>query len=361
MQKRLGWMVLSCTALGWMVLGSASYAGAQDLRACGGEAGFPAWVQSGVYSGTIGTLPVYLQVSRDHPDRLAYFYQSKGVNIELSAFHDGDDLILQEQALNRAEGRLVSTGCLHLKASGKDLTGRWAKPDATGAMNVTFRPLNVMALPLNLPSSPGLLKMRRENPLAFLKLNRPWTKVTGGFKTPYSGLFYPRLPGATAALNTFMQDKQLEYAAQKLDCTSMGGNSPADAVWFGVTTTFKFQTPHLLSITEGGDGYCGGAHPFLIFTAYTVNRQTGTPFKPTDLWPKLTPTRLLQLYSRQFKADFEGTDGLQTMLTKNGLAIYNDNYSEAARSARTESVTLPYAGLKAEANPKSPYYRDIYH
>lgn len=159
------------------------------------------------------------------------------------------------------------------------------------------------------------------------------------------------------------------YASEKLDCASMAGSSPADGLWFNMKPRSDFQTAHLLSVSETGDGYCGGAHPFLIFKAYTVNKATAKPFKPSDLWPKLTLARLQQLYNTQLKksnkdcaeaafGDFPSD--LQTMLTAKGLAIYSDNYPEVARPCRTVDVTIPYAALKAEANLKSPYYRDIY-
>lgn len=358
------------TRLAWLaVLLLGASAGAQDLKACGGEAGYPAWVKNGVYSGQIGKLPITLQINRQNPDQTAYFYDSKGVNIELAPFHTGEQLILQESGWNSAEWRQIATGCLTLTQSGANLTGRWTKPDATSPLAVKLTPLNVAAVPLRLPSSPGLLKLRQSDPLAFLKFNRPWVKVAGGYKEPYSGLFYPRLTPATPALNAFLQDQQLQYAAETVDCTSLAGGSSNQDMWFNVNPSFQFQTPQLLSVLEAGDAYCGGAHPSLIFSAYTVNKATAKPFKPGDLWPKLTDARLQQMYSKQLAAtDKECHDATfdeftappNTMLTAKGLAIYSDNYPEVARSCRTVDVTIPYAALKAEANPKSPYYRDIY-
>lgn len=354
----------------WLAgLALAAHAGAQELQACGGEKGFPAWVQGGVYSGTIGKLPIYLQLSRQNTDQTAYFYQSKGVNLQLTPFHDGEGLILQESGWNVSEGREVSTGCLSLSASGKNLTGRWTTPDVKGAQPVTLTPLNVAALPLNLPASPKLLEMKKTEPLTFLKLNRPWVKVIGGLKEPYSGIVFPRPAGATAALNSFLQDHQLDYAAQALDCSSMMSGRKED-LWFDFKASIDFQTPHLLSLTEGGTGYCGGAHPFLMFTVYTVNKQTGKLFKPTDLWPKLTSARLEKIYIQRFPRDKEmaqcreetayGVAGLQWQLTREGLAVFNNGFSEASRACRTQDVTLPYAQLRAEANRSSPYYREIY-
>ncbi|WP_291424934.1 hypothetical protein [Deinococcus sp.] len=339
-------------------------AGAQNLQACGGEKGYPAWVKDGVYSGAIGKLPVTLQIKRGVSDQTAYFYRSYGVDLPLTAFHDGERLILQESAYNRAANREFATGCFRLGRSGAGqagagLQGDWTTPDARKKLAVSLAPLNVAGVPLRLAASAGVAQLRRDSPLTFLKLNRPWQKVPGGLKEPYSGLIFPRPAYASAALNAFLQDRQLKYAADVLDCRSqMLGME--DEFYFDFQAAPQFQTPHLLSLIEGGEGYCGGAHPFSMFTPYTVDKQTGKKFQPSDLWPRLTPERLLQLYSRKYKPDFEGTDGLQTMLTRHGLAIYNDNYPEFNRSVRTFDVTIPYAQLRAEADPKSPYYRDLY-
>lgn len=354
----------------WLAgLALAAHAGAQELQACGGEKGFPAWVQGGVYSGTIGKLPIYLQLSRQNSDQTAYFYQSKGVNLQLTPFHDGEVLILQESGWNVSEGREVSTGCLSLSASGKNLTGRWTTPDVKGAQPVTLTPLNVAALPLNLPASPHLQKLRQTDPLSFIKLNRPLLKVAGGLKEPYSGIVYPRIAGANAALNAFLQDRQMGYVLEALDCRSQVGQP--DEYTYTVEGKVTWQSNKLLSFSDNVGYYCGGAHPDGYTSDQIFDRQTLKEIRPSAIWPKLTPTRLKALYigasttpkdvdptCRDALADMD-SGGMGAALTSKGLEIMDSGLPHVA-AACGGGVVIPYAALRAEANKKSVYYREIY-
>ncbi|MDB5044223.1 MAG: hypothetical protein JWQ08_273 [Deinococcus sp.] len=375
----------SCRSLAFLLCaGLASGAAAQDqeLKACGGAAGAPAWaaasIKSGVlYRGTVGSLPVVLQLGAGADGvggEARYYYERKGVNIELTPFRSGESLILQEEVwTGPMEGRVV-TGCLTLSRlplnnTAAGFTGTWAKANGQGKLPVRLSPLNVLVMPLKLPTSPGLLKLRTADPLAFLKLNQAWT-VQAGAKTvrePLSGIAYPRVPGASAGLSAALQDQQLGHAVSALDCQSMLGSSDM-AEGYELNAVITYTSAKLVSLREDAGYYCGGAHPDNYTVGVMLDRATGRAVPLSAIWPKLTDARQKALYLNHLPAevDAECRDVLREMgseftfhLTPAGLNLTPTSLPHVV-GACAETAVLPFASLKADANAQGAYYREFY-
>lgn len=160
-----------------LALGSSALAQGAPV-ACRGQPGVPAWAGPGVFWGTLGGGPVALRLGPgDDGERARYFYERRGVNITLVPTHQRETLLLREEVWTLSGTEV--TGCLRLERAGTGLRGSWTSPDGKRTLPVTLAPLDVTRLPLNLPDSPGLRKLRASDPLAFLKLNRAWVKEAG--------------------------------------------------------------------------------------------------------------------------------------------------------------------------------------
>lgn len=357
--------------LSLLALALCAQAGAQAVRGCGGSPGWPAWAGSGTFQGTLGPQAVGLRLDRQNSLGTRYVYRRLGLPIDLEPLRDGQRLILQE-TVRRTFDRRVVTGCFTLTPTPGGLSGQWRRPGGGAAQPVRLRAYDAARQPLKLPPSPELLRLRREDPLNFLRLNRPLRQTGHTLNEGLSGLSYPLSAPVTPGVRAALQDRLLLQAADKLDCRALAPeqSDSGEGFWFDFRATLPFQTARLLGVEENGTAYCGGAHPSLIFAAFTLDRQTGRRFTPTDLWPRLSAARLGTLYLRGFpqSGDLAQCAGelrgdapeLHWTLTRRGLALYSDDFSEASRVCRTRAVTLPYTTLRAEANRASPYFRDVY-
>ena len=287
---------------------------AQPLIECGGAASLSLMpgVKPGIYQGMLAGKRISLQVigkratqeRYDPTDR--YTYDQHGIDIQLNRGRTrGGALLLAEFTADYPA--LNARGCFELRPGAGGLVGKWYTPDKARTYPLTLSPVNVAAMPLALPSTPGLLALRRSDPFIFLKLNRPWKTVKGGVIEPLSRVSYPR--GAGAALNAALQDRQLSLAADALDCSAGAFASFGDADPQGNTTvgTATFRSAHLLSIREGYEADCGGAHPDSGTVGRTLDQQTGQLLilsgTPDSLWAKLTPTMLLKVYLAGYPKD----------------------------------------------------------
>lgn len=351
--------VVAALALGT----SASAAG------CGGTDGPPAWTQPGVYRGTVGTQAVHLAIQREGTELTgAYFYDRRKVDLPLTLGRRGETLVAQEEVWSGPEAGLKVTGCLTLSRVGTGLKGQWRRPDGGQPLPVTLAPLDVTRLPLNLPDSPGLRKLRTSDPLAFLKLNRPWGAAPDGtsIREPLTGLTYPRVPGGSAALNAALQDRQLLHAANALGCRSQLGDAPAGGDGYTLTARVTFRSPLLLSVAENAGYYCGGAHPDAFDVGLILNRAGGREVPVMAIWPGLTVPRLNSLYLARVKAEADCREALRDRsptftanLTPAGLAVTPTGLPHVV-FACAETVVLPYVSLRGWADPKGVYFRDLY-
>lgn len=350
------------------LLGAASLglAGAQDVQACGGAPGFPVWVKDGVYQGTLGRQAIVLRVVRNPKEELssAYFYQRKGVKIELTPFQRGNSLIWQESIWNTQAGSKVTTGCFELSQSGAGFKGTWTTPDNKNPLPVTLTPVNAAAVKLALPASPDLLNLQRTNPFAFLAVNHPWVKVGNAVREPFTGVNFPRLPNGRAAENAWLQDQQIGSVLDALECRSMVQNYDQDT--YNVQARLTWQGSKLLSLREEVGTYCGGAHPESWVDVGIYDRASLKPVNVKSIWPKLSQARLKTLFMQTPEFEQDCREVIQDEYVKmiaglsaKGLELVASGVPHAAAPCGGPLV-VPFANLKAEANTNSAYYREIY-
>ncbi|GGL13312.1 hypothetical protein GCM10010844_35180 [Deinococcus radiotolerans] len=344
-------------------------AGAQ-AASCGAAPGLPDWARGGTYRGTLGSLPVAL--SLDPKGESLYFYEGRSLDLLLEAGHAGNQLVLQESVRRTLGSDPVVTGCFTLMPSGTSLKGTWQAPGAQGPQEVVLTPLDATRLPLRLPLSPGLSVLRRDHPLTFLKLNRPWVTAADGrsVREPLSGVRYPRVPGASAALNAALQDRQLRHAADALDCRA---TLPEDAQrdpqeGYNANVQVTLLNARLLSLREDVDYYCGGAHPDNWTQGVILDRATGRAVPLTTLFPKLSAARQNTLYLNAARGAVdaecltvlrETTLDFTAHLSAQGLNLTPSGLPHVV-AACAETVTLPYAALRGDANLSSAYVRTLY-
>ncbi|WP_415786574.1 hypothetical protein [Deinococcus saxicola] len=374
MQRWLCLLVLSVvTPAGAQAVGTQAV-GTQDLQKCGGVLNPPGWTRSGVYSGLLGIRAITLGLDIQDSDSSRYFYAGRPLDLRLRTFHSGETLILQEEVRRSLGSAPVVTGCFMLTRTAGGLRGSWkapgtVKPGTVKALKVSLEPLNVAKLPLKLPPSPGLQKLRSSDPLAFVKLNRAWVVSADGHsvREPLSGLEYPRLPDTSAALQAALQDRLLFNAVNALEC---GSSLPEDSQGNGYNlhADVTLLTSRLISLRENTDYYCGGAHPGNFTVGLILDRVKGRPVPLATLWPSLTPTRLKALYLAASGSDpaSECDDVLRDMessfavsLSSGGLTLTPDLLPHVV-SACAESVVIPYGQLRRGANVGSPYFADLY-
>ncbi len=350
---------------------AATSAGAQTFDSCGGTGGFVKWAKTGTYQGTIGGTPITLQINLSETGQdAAYFYNGKGVDINLQAFKSGNQLILQETAYKQNVSAPVVTGCFTLTANGTRLVGTWNKSKSTSTQKVALNVVNSSKVPLALLASPDLIKMRKEDPYNFFKMNHSWitTRNTLLIKEPYSGLSYPRIDRASAGLNMAFQDRQMANALYSLDCISMLPEPVSKDDGYELTTTITLNSTHLVSLEEANSYYCGGAHPDHSLTGFIWDKKSGQAVKLDAIWPKLTLDKQKELYLKHILTDVdpECLPEYKTMppeftssLSLKGLNLTPTSFPHAM-AACAKSVEIPYGEIRAEASTQSLYFKDLY-
>ena len=363
---------------------------------CGGvEAStLPTGITPGIYQGKLGTQPVSLELTASTPQQISDHPELHHPD-RYSYDRYGPDIVLERgRAANRTAGYALSAveavndfgdqsvrGCLDLSADGAALRGQWRSPDGSRRLPVSLSRVNVAALPLALPSSPGLLSLKKTDPFTFLRLNHPWKKVAGGLEEPLTGVGYLRVVGGTTALNAALQDRQLTLAGYALDCrggSGIGVNQKSQTDFSGAAT-LTFNRGGLVSLAESVEYYCGGAHPDSYITGVTLDARTGREVKlagrPGTLWPGLGAQKVQALYlggygstgaDSECRALLSGEDGrsseypaFQTYLTSRGLALWPGFLPHVALGC-AEVVTVPYASIRSLADARSPYFRSLY-
>lgn len=326
---------------------------------------------TGLFRGTLGGQAIVLQLGG--PDGSRYFYVRKGLDITLEVKKAGGDLALTErvpswaQAADGQYGQI--TGHLRLTAGATGLSGTWSSPDGGRTLPVRLARVNAATEGLALPPSPGLLRRRAEEPYVFLKLNHALTPAPakGGlnwWREPLSGLAYPRLPAGEPG-NAALQDRQLEAAADALECRSdLGSKDQGTQAGWEQTTAVTYRSARLLSLRDDVTLYCGGAHPDAYTDGLTLDRRTGRALGVTDLWPRLSESeqhrRYLAAYPqgrgddcRAVLQDFSSSPSYAAFLTARGLTLWPAYLPHAVLTC-AEEVTLTYASVAPLAGPLAP-------
>lgn len=360
---------LSVAVLGVLVaLGCAgsTQAGVQSPASCGGQPGLPPGAATGVFRGQVAGQPAALELATEK----RYFYEKTGLDIALEATHSGQTLILQESVYDEASGSRRARACLRLTPRGTGWVGTWTKAGTKVGLPVTLNRLNAAAIPFALPVTPGLQKLRRDDPYSFLKVNHAWVRNPAGtsVREPRSGLSYLRLPGESAALNGALQDRQTLHVVSALECRS-------GSDWRGIETDYelslgpRFLSAKLLSYLEDVGSFCGGAHPNVFQRGVILDRLTGEALRPDDLWPLLTPVEQHRLYLGRLPASTEAEcrdllssrdqPAYTASLLRAGLQLIPTDLPHVAQAC-AEPVVMGYAKLRDLTFPGQPYFSEFY-
>lgn len=189
-------------------------------------------------------------------------------------------------------------------------------------------------------------------------------------REPLSGVTYPRVPGASSALNAALQDRQLRHAADALDCRALLPESAQKNPENGYTLSagLTLSNARLLSLREDVNYYCGGAHPDNWTEGVILDRATGRAVPLTTLFPKLGAARQKTLYLSAVKAKVdaeclnvlrEDADEFTAYLSAAGVHLTPTDLPHVV-GVCAETVTLPYATLRGDANLGSPLVKTLY-
>lgn len=230
-----------------------------------------------MYKGTVGKLPINLQLSPDGADLSGtYFYQKtiieipfngtkKGTAVELTTYSD------MEEDASKSEH-------FHLKAAGTGFKGTWVKNGKTLPVVLTQLTAAELKCP-RIENNPLLQTMERE-PISEVKINLFRLKSLDSisyvdhvklrfFRETHTNLDLFRIDSG-------LPQAQLDFANQLLErvhiqqylgygeCSFGGINFE-----YGFSTSDYCITPGFMSFLVSGGEYCGGAHP--NYYSYAVN------------------------------------------------------------------------------------------
>lgn len=293
------------------------------------SAAMPALAAEAVtYKGTIGTIPVILEMADADADGAfagRYAYASKGVDIPLHGMTNSDGALdieeeapCEEKTCRNAEGDLLeeppvgADWTLTGDEAGKTLRGTWKDrksgkslpvaltwtgsrilPDGAQSMGIDgLDPMSASRSRIDMKVAP------KDLPYDFLKLDHP---VKQGPETSFEGATirtdtdprtdtgYPtivKLPGAdTTAINLYLKQQWLQFQMPAYWCKSRlylangwsgmesdGTNGYEDG---GSTVTIEHLTPRLLGLVENGSYYCSGAYPDHFENRHYADVRTG--------------------------------------------------------------------------------------
>ena len=293
----------------------------------------PAFAAAVTYQGTLGKTAVVVELAGSSPVSFRflngrYAYLAKGIDIPLDAAKAAPGAIdLSEErpctgdiCHEPADGEtakppLGAKWHLTANADGSVLTGVWQ--DAGKSLPIALQRAGTRALPADFDGSPaGLASIvdsfssgelpltETTSPYDFIKLHFP---LTAGAVTrfgassfhyatdPRTKFGFPRidsLGGADPALaNQYLERRHWQLSLGALSCAaqryqglgwteSSGAEADPLAGYEDERVEVSYLTPTVMSWTESGSIFCGGAHPDNHRDIYNLDARTG---KPLDL------------------------------------------------------------------------------
>lgn len=290
----------------------------------------PALADAWTYTGTIGKTPVVVEFTRDpatsgKPLAGRYFYPAQGVDIPLQP---AGGLTLDEEkpctakiCSEPADGETAKPplgAVWSLKANGTgSLVGSW-KAAGGASQAVKLDRVASRPTPRDFDGTPqGLVDLtdtriwsvpnpigRQATPYDFLKMQRPLTLGSetawgdAGFRyvvDPRTRFHFPRisrLPGVADAAG-IPANRYLEGRHWTLNVGALGCKAKqylgfgwievyADAVgtlggYDEQSIEVTYLSPRLMSWTESGSLFCGGAHPANFTNSHTIDVAAGAP------------------------------------------------------------------------------------
>ncbi len=273
----------------------------------------------GVWSGTVGTAPITLNLTPDEaggPGSGSYYYRA-----ELS------DLVLLPEGQPGewreigAKGRI--TGRLHLTCDAQTLEGRWTP--AAGGRPIPIRARRIADDQYHTAREANLRPIatpHQEGVGRYETLTLPVPDANGEVLKEYgSGIQGVRLLGADPGLlriNAELRAQWMAWLREHLDCIAYGRveRSPDAAFHTSGVQSVLAWTPEQVAISLDSDAYCGGNHPMTSHEVRIYRPQTGeavdagswiaatldqpAPDEPTD--PDEGPS-LRQLLDRMYEPD----------------------------------------------------------
>jgi hypothetical protein len=302
-------------------------------------------VEAVTYEGTIGRLPILLELAVPDPGGSGpfgrYAYRSRGADIPLNGrAAEAGVLVLEEEApCTKATCTVTEEGLAsppiaadwRLQRRGTGLSGTWTGRSGgkvlpirlqrsavrTVAVDAGSTPQQAL-LPQNSPADPAMPAVLDPAalPYDFLKLDAPREPgeeterdgVTVRMETdPRSGVAFPTVVALGDAdpgpINAYLLQQRLQAELPYLACkaenyagfgwTEMHPGTPADPDAAaaeaeeeeagGPSISLDLVSPRLIGLSQRDSFYCGGAHPNNYTVHYLADAATGTAIVPETL------------------------------------------------------------------------------
>jgi hypothetical protein len=285
------------------------------------------------YSGKLGSTDIVVEFTADpaKADKSLggrYFYRGKGIDIPLQPGNtkSGKAIVLNEEEVCRAdkcgEGQAAPIGAtwsLSASSDGKTLTGTWK---AKKSLPLRLERVASRPQPADYdPTSLGLYRFSDEtfyedhyvtkeaSPYDYLRLEYPvndgaeqgWPDARWRFVTdPRTKFDRPRVVavegGSVDAVNETLQKDHWVESLSALSCAALQYSGfhdgpPVDSTddgtlggWDDTSASVTFLSPKLLSWTEGGSVWCGGAHPSNFTTFTNIDIASGKKLSLEDIF-----------------------------------------------------------------------------
>jgi len=335
----------------------------------------PAAADPMTYVGTLDKLAIVVEFTGDPgepsgPLAARYHYRAQGADIPLQAKSqtDGTFELAEEEACREAceegkPGPIGATWSLTVKNGGQTLEGTWKagkkvfdlKLERAGVRPVEGEP---PVTPLDLYNFTVNTFYQTENPITiasspydFLRLDMPydvgekqgWPDATFVYVTdPRTKFPRPRIHSLAGRppfekANDLLEDRHWVDNIAALSCKSLqyagfqeygpvpGGSDGTLGYYDETTSKVLALTPKLISWSESGSVFCGGAHPYNFLNKFVMDVSSGRMLGLGDIFTDVTaeglPGETLLGYVRerrekptdQVEIDFEaecGTDDL---------------------------------------------------
>jgi hypothetical protein len=298
------------------------------LLAFAGAAQADAWT----YGGTLGKTPIVVEFTRDptaagKPLAGRYFYPAQGIDIPLQPGNGGAIALNEEKPCTvkickdppdgqTAKPPIGATWSLKADAAGA-LTGTW-KAAGGAAQPVALKRVGSRPTGKDFEDTPQALVdltdqriwsadpsiSRQATPYDFLKMQATltlgpetaWGDVAFRYVVdPRTRFHYPRisrLPGvadvAGIAADRYLQGRHWALNIGALDCKAQqyqgfgwrevyAGSAGTLGGFDEQTIEVSYLSPKLMSWTESGSLFCGGAHPENFTRSYTLDVAKGAP------------------------------------------------------------------------------------
>lgn len=288
------------------------------------------------YAGSIGSLPIILELTSPGPDGLRagrYAYLAKGGDIPLHGMRSANASTLQlaeekpctETLCKTADGGVIDVAPIAAEWNlttdgGRGLSGTWRDKETGKTLPVTL--LKKGERPIS-PSEPDLLAaldpsyaqagtgeptvLTRESlPYDFLKMDRPLKK---GVAEDFGGntyrmdedsrtrLSYPVVltigKVEAAPLNRYLAQQRLQFALPAFSCMAKAylgfgwsGQDGEGSTGYDGSGSVEVEhlTTRLMGIAENGSYWCGGPHPDNFRDHRLADARTGKALVPEILF-----------------------------------------------------------------------------